>query len=251
MDDKTSYKFSNETYISQLLQHDAEFFNVPLYLLKKYCDRNMNILDFGCGTGNFVRILGELGYKNVMGIDIDRKSIIKGRKINKLDNIFTLGEVDLKNLFFDVVTCIYTIEHVENVKIFLDTLIDMLKNDGILIIVTPNYLNPKSYLSYVKSKIIHRDLHLTPFNKGNIFQLFIRFLKASLLTFLKLFFKNTYIWKVQPLPSTVSIGGDADAFWVSNYLDIRNYLKAKGIKEVERKSLKERVCTNYFIGIKK
>ena len=38
--------------------------------------------------------------------------------------------------------------------------------------------------------------------------------------------------------------------WISNYLDIRNYLKAKGIKEIEKRSFKEKICTNYFIGRK-
>ena len=250
MVEETKYKFSNEKYISQLLQHDAGFFNVPLRLVKKYCNRNMSILDFGCGTGNFVKILSKLGYKNVMGIDIDRESIIKGREINKLDNIFTLGEVNLGELSFDVVTCIYTIEHVENVKPFLDELVNILKDNGILIIVTPNYLNPKSYLSYMKSKLMHRDLHLTPFNKGNIFLLVIRFLKASFLIVLKLFFNNNYIWKVEPLPPSVSIGGDADACWVSNYLDIKNYLRSKKLREIEKRTFKEKISTNYFIGRK-
>jgi len=250
MREKTSYKFANKKYISQLLKHDIDYFRVPLKLIKKYCDKNMSIVDFGCGTGNFVKILNELGYKNVVGIDIDKDIIIKGRKINDLDNIFTLEEVNLKELKFDVVTCIYVIEHIENVKSFLNTLLDMLNDGGILIIVTPNYLNPRTYLAYIKSKMMHKNLHLTPFNKGNTILLFMKFLKASFLTVLKLFFNNNYIWKVEPLPSLISVGGDADACWVSNYLDIRNYLKAKGIKEVEKKSFKEKICTNYFTGRK-
>ena len=70
------------------------------------------------------------------------------------------------------------------------------------------------------------------------------------MTFLKLFFNNNYIWKVQPLPSSVSVGGDADACWVSNYLDIRNYLKEKKVREIEERSFKEKISTNYYIARK-
>jgi len=167
-----------------------------------------------------------------------------------LDNIFFLEEINLKENKFDAVVCIYTIEHVEDIKGFLNMLLNMLNDEGILIIVTPNYLNPRAYLSYIKSKMMHKNLHLTPFNKGGTFLLFMKFLKASFLIVLKLFFNNNYIWKVEPLPSLISVGGDADACCVSNYLDIRNYLKAKGIKEIEKRSFKEKICTNYFIGRK-
>ena len=43
----------------------------------------------------------------------------------------------------------------------------------------------------------------------------MKFLKASFLIVLKLFFNNNYIWKVETLPSLISVGGDTDACWVS------------------------------------
>lgn len=246
----TKYKFANEKYISSLLKHDVEYFKIPFNLIKRYCDKNMSILDFGCGTGNFVKILNKAGYKNVKGIDLDKNTILKGREINQLNNIFYYKEINIKGLKVDVIVCIYVIEHIENVKQFLDELLDLLKDGGILIIITPNYLSPKSYLSYIKSKIMKDELHQTPFNKGNIFILFIKFLKAVFLVFLKLFFNNNYIWKVVPLPPSISVGGDADACWVSNYLDIRNYLRVKGVKQIKRRTFKEKLSTDYFVGKK-
>lgn len=247
---KSGYKFANKEYISQLLKHDMNYFRVPLKLIKKYCNKDMSILDFGCGTGNFVKILGELGCKNVIGVDIEKDSILEGRKLNKLQNIFSPDEINLEKQSFDTVVCINTIEHIEDMKKFLNLLLGVLRAKGILLIVTPNYLYPRTYLSYIKSKLIRRNLHLTPFNKGNVFLLFMKCLKAIFLTFLKLFFNNNYIWKVQPLPSSVSVGGDADACWVSNYLDIRNYLKEKKVREIEERSFKEKISTNYYIARK-
>lgn len=140
---KSGYKFANKAYILQLLKHDVDYFRAPLELIKKYCDKDMSILDIGCGTGNFVKILSELGYKNLIGVDIEKDSILEGRKLNKLQNIFSLDEINLKEQNFDTVICIYTIEHIEDMKKFLNLLLGVLRAKGILLIVTPNTSIPE------------------------------------------------------------------------------------------------------------
>lgn len=38
-------------------------------------DRNAAILDIGCGQGDFVRYLHELGYRNITAVDLDERAI--------------------------------------------------------------------------------------------------------------------------------------------------------------------------------
>ena len=245
-----NYKFSNQAYIDELLKHDEDYHDDALNFIKNNVNYNAKILDYGCGTGNLVRILNEMGYSNVIGVDIDVDTISMGRSINKIKNIYTLDEFNLCNSNFDFIVSNHVIEHVEDVYYFLMTLSDLVKVNGVLLIVTPNYLNPKGYLSYIKSKIINKKLHLKPFNDGNLLWLCYMFLKSLIMTASKLLFKNNYILKVTPLDPDISCGGDADATWMSNYLDISIFLKKKSFLEMQDISLLKKISHNMYIGKK-
>jgi len=65
------------------LKNDIDYFRLPLELVRKYCNKDMSILDFRCSTENLVKILEELGYKNIICVDIDMNLILEGRKENQ------------------------------------------------------------------------------------------------------------------------------------------------------------------------
>jgi len=71
------------------------------------------------------------------------------------------------------------------------------------------------------------------------------------LVFLKIFFKNKYLWRVTPLSPDVSFGGDADATWVSNYLDISIQMRKLGFIERKKVGFLDKISTDIYIGIKK
>ena len=179
------------------------------------------------------------------------QSIQKGRDTLAIKNIYSFSEFNLLNKKFDIVVTNNVIEHVNDIKSYLDELINLLQTGGILVVVTPNYLNPRKYFFYIVYKILNRPLHKTPFNTGNIFSIFFRLLKSIIMTILKLYFNNNTIWKVIPLDPILSVGGDADATWVSNYLDIRNYISSKkNIVELKKQSFKNKITNNIFIARK-
>lgn len=85
---------------------------------KKFVPITSSILDIGCGYGRLCHELNELGYKNVVGIDMSPRMILTGRNLfPHLDlQCFVSEEMPFKDASFDVVvmfavlTCIPTDE---------------------------------------------------------------------------------------------------------------------------------------------
>lgn len=59
-------------------------------------DQNARILDLGCGPGDFVRFIHQLGYRNVTAIDQDEKAIAGLRELDGVTAI--AGRVDAEFL---------------------------------------------------------------------------------------------------------------------------------------------------------
>lgn len=102
------------------------------------------ILDFGCGEGHFVRIAGKYCY----GIELSNQ----GERIyNNID------ELPIKE--FDCVTLWGVLEHLNNIKSTMDSLIAKLKRGGLIVITTvdaegliPYYYKPPEHLTYWTKK---------------------------------------------------------------------------------------------------
>jgi SAM-dependent methyltransferase len=100
-------------------------------------------LDAGCGTGHLTLDLLREDY-DVTAIDYSEELINYAQKnikdANYHANIFScdLGVIKNKNLApFDSIICLDVIEHIDQDKIALDNLCDLLKKEGTLIISVP------------------------------------------------------------------------------------------------------------------
>lgn len=105
-------------------------------------DKNINILDMGCGFGSLIYTLKQNGYKNLKGIDLSEGQVKVAHEIG-------LPEVELQDLLpylknhsgtFDVITGIDIIEHFskdELVEVIM-CVKNALKPNGIAIFRTPN-----------------------------------------------------------------------------------------------------------------
>lgn len=109
-------------------------------------DKNVKILDLGCGNGGFVYWLQSIGYINASGVDISEEQVEKAKKL-KIDNVFQ-GNVfnfltDKKNEY-DIIFARDLLEHFDKEEILnlLELIYKSLKNEGILIIQTPNAEGP-------------------------------------------------------------------------------------------------------------
>jgi len=103
--------------------------------------RDLRILDVGVGYGAFMKVLEEEGYFNLYGMDPFPESIaitsrhtsavLKEGRIEDVKWPFTAG-------MFDVITCLDVLEHLENPGIFFQRCRENLKNEGVVIMSTPN-----------------------------------------------------------------------------------------------------------------
>lgn len=105
--------------------------------LKK--NKNIKILDAGCGEGQLLLEIFNRGYKNIYGVDITKIALKQAEKRVKAKlSLQNLEDLNFPNEYFDVVICTEVIEHVENYKKVIKELKRILKKNGLLIITFPN-----------------------------------------------------------------------------------------------------------------
>ncbi len=121
-------------------------FNAPFYLdsnIKVILPKNkdVKILDIGCGVGRFLKYLQENGYKNIYGVEIGKEQNQflkdKGFDIYQFDIIEFLKNTKEK---FNFVSMFDVLEHFtkEEIVELLPLLKNILNDNGILVIRVPN-----------------------------------------------------------------------------------------------------------------
>ncbi len=127
---------------------------------------NKIILDLGCGGGILSEELAREG-ANIKAIDQSNKLIEGAKKRlikNKLDIDYectSIKKIHQKKIKFDIILCLEVVEHVENLKEFLDYTFKCLKKDGLIVFSTINR-NKISYLTTIL--FAERILNLVPKN---------------------------------------------------------------------------------------
>lgn len=109
-------------------------------------NREAIILDAGCGNGEIVYWLKKLGYKNTIGIESDPKQVEIAKKLG-IDGIIKEDFrvfLKKKESAYNCVIARDVIEHFDKKEILevLDVFYRSLKNNGFLIIQTPNAESP-------------------------------------------------------------------------------------------------------------
>jgi len=104
-------------------------------IFKKYAtNKDIKILDAGCGTGLVGKELKKFHYTNIDGADLSRKllNLVPKGIYNKLEQIDLNKPLKIKNNIYDVVLCVgtFTFGHVKPPA--LDELIRIIKNKGLI-----------------------------------------------------------------------------------------------------------------------
>jgi len=126
----------------------GKFVKEYLSLLKKYVDPKSIILDAGCGDGGIFAKSGlnkKFMRKSLIGVDIGNE---KNQYVDKklVSNLETLP---FDNETFDIIICEMVIEHLKNPKKVFDEFARVLKTNSVLVLITPNILNPLVMFSKV------------------------------------------------------------------------------------------------------
>lgn len=125
--------------------------------------KDSSILDVGSGSGLFLNILRNLGYKNCLGIDPNIK-----QEIN-LSNGFKILKKTIEELEgeYDLITFHHSFEHMLNPKQVLEKISQLLKPNGICLLRFPNVdsFSFKKFKEYWEG--IHAPFHFfLPSEKG-------------------------------------------------------------------------------------
>lgn len=114
------------------------FYNKLAYRSIPFYIGDRRILDIGCGTGGYIKILKALGWE-VQGVEPNEKvaSNIKRSGFNVACGSFE--QIDYPENYFDVITMWHVLEHLHDPNGVLLKIKRILKEDGIVLFGVPNY----------------------------------------------------------------------------------------------------------------
>jgi len=102
-------------------------------------DRSLSVVDVGCGTGDFVRTLREMGYSNARGIEYDQRLIPDD--LNEYVDQGSATNLPYADNSVDVICFFNVLHHLLNVDQYLATMGEVdrcLKPGGTLVILEPD-----------------------------------------------------------------------------------------------------------------
>jgi 2-polyprenyl-3-methyl-5-hydroxy-6-metoxy-1,4-benzoquinol methylase len=138
-----------------------------LRLINKYQSK-FNLLDYGCGTGEFLATCKDVGW-SVQGVEPSDDARIKNRR-----DLHVVDDLSKVNTQVNAITMWHVLEHVHDLNETLAKLRSLLTNNGTIFIAVPNH---ESYdAQYYKNSWAGYDVprHLWHFNKENIKSLLTR-----------------------------------------------------------------------------
>ncbi len=139
-----------------------------LKLINKYKPVG-SILDYGCGTGEFLYHLKNNGWAT-MGVEPSEGARQKATSLLKAAVSESIDQI--KGNQFDVITLWHVMEHIHDLNQKLSSIKSLLKQDGIIFIAVPNHEAPdaRKYGAYWAGYDVPR--HLWHFSKDSMKKLF-------------------------------------------------------------------------------
>jgi 2-polyprenyl-3-methyl-5-hydroxy-6-metoxy-1,4-benzoquinol methylase len=128
--------------IEEKMNRDEQLFRAEILpLIPK--NKEIKLLDIGCGFGSLINLLKKEGYSNLKGIDLSESQVKIAHDFG-MKNEIEVNDISKylidKEDYFDVITGIDIIEHFSKDELIelLSTLKKSLKKGGIAIFRTPN-----------------------------------------------------------------------------------------------------------------
>ncbi|MCR5659735.1 MAG: methyltransferase domain-containing protein [Bacteroidales bacterium] len=130
-----------------------------------------NLLDIGCGVGDFIHTAEEQGWQ-CTGVEPSQDAKAIAKKRIKAEILSSEDLEQIPNETFDIITMWHVLEHVDELKWQMTQLQRLIKKGGRIVIALPNY---KSYdATFYKEKWAAYDVprHLNHFNKDTLVKIF-------------------------------------------------------------------------------
>lgn len=164
--------YDSDAYISHTEKnhsiYDLAYRTVRYFTLKSKLrlinglNTKKQILDFGCGTGNFLGSCKDAGWK-IFGIEPNQKARQVAESLIGQPVFATLSDLEVKK--FNVITLWHVLEHIHDLQDTMKNLKSMLKKKGFLVIALPNNesWDAKYYKEYWAGYDVPRHLyHFNP-----------------------------------------------------------------------------------------
>jgi len=125
------------TYLSRQ-KYFEKIYRKHISLIKKYKVEG-ELLDVGCNIGLFLKVARDEGF-DVKGVELNKTCAVYGEKHFDLDiRSEFLQDVAFPEKSFDVITLFDVLEHVADLQGFTSELKRILKDDGLLVLQSPNF----------------------------------------------------------------------------------------------------------------
>ncbi len=131
--------------------------------------KNKRVLDVGCGYGHLLYAIQQEHNATVMGIEPSPKVAELGTKMFGVEIQPILLEEFEPEEGFDIVLCNHTLEHVDDPVGFLNSLKNVLSDDGVLYVEVPNVMKPTG--GFTLDAFLYNE-HLQTFSEDNLSKLF-------------------------------------------------------------------------------
>jgi 2-polyprenyl-3-methyl-5-hydroxy-6-metoxy-1,4-benzoquinol methylase len=125
-----------------------------LFLSLMPSNKNSSILDFGCGSGGFLKRLKNSGYKDLSGVEVSEI------KTNSASDCFLITKTIQKRKY-DVILMMDVLEHIEDDSAILREIKSHLKPDGILLLSVPAY-------QFLWSNHDNLNMHYRRYNRNSL-----------------------------------------------------------------------------------
>ena len=164
----SSYSQSYHLYYDD--NHNKLYIEVFDFISKYLTDKNTQILEFGCGAGELLKLFYNNNYKNLFGIDqsnafnnIKNTYNINFKKGNILSPVEEIGEN------YDLIILNHMFEHVYDLKKPLENIKSLLKENGYLYIEVPDV---ERYKDFYNAPLYHIHYeHIIHFSKESIIKM--------------------------------------------------------------------------------
>lgn len=174
-----SQYYKSENYISHTSSNKG-IFNKAYLAVRNYqfrnklkiinslsTNKNKNILDIGCGTGDFLSFCSENGWVS-RGVEVDKEARSLANERNNTAVEKSIDFIIEKKEKFDVITLWHVLEHIYDINQYLKKIKLLLKDGGHVILGLPNH---KSYDStHFKENWYAYDvpIHVSHFSRKDI-----------------------------------------------------------------------------------
>ncbi|MGQ9819504.1 MAG: class I SAM-dependent methyltransferase [Candidatus Kapaibacteriales bacterium] len=230
------YTYKTEKY-GLLERPQSVYDNYGRFIWKVATNKDALILDLGSGSWRIPNTIAKYGFKKVVGLDyFTDQQLEENKKRLKLSNVdlvkYSSNFIPFENESFDVISSLCVLEHIIFVEDFLNEIHRVLKPNGKVIILCPNWSGVNAYINGIFHILFKRDRF---WQLESLIDASIGVIRSIFWYLENLFSKEPHYILIYPRIVDGKIDfqrSDDDAVHLCQPLSIKKYFKKKGYKVI-------------------